>query len=162
MSNANSGKKKWKPKRLYGVWSAMIRRCENPNAKRYHDYGGRGIKMCHEWRNSFSSFETWALKNGYDETAPQGVCTIDRIYNDGDYCPENCRFVSNKRQCNNKRNNRVITCDGETRTLQEWAEFLGVQDCILRDRIFKLGWSTDRALKTPVRHCKRTKYRAVI
>lgn len=77
-------------------------------------------------------------------------------------CPENCRWTTYKVQSNNRRNNRVLVCDGESHTLQEWAELLGIQDCILRDRIFKLGWDEETALKTPVRHCKRTKYRTVI
>lgn len=151
-----------KPKRLYGVWAAIVQRCENPNAKSYKNYGGRGIKMCRQWRNDFSAFEGWAISAGYDEHAPQGVCTIDRIDNNGDYCPENCRWTTYKVQSNNRRNNRVLVCDGESHTLQEWAELLGIQDCILRDRIFKLGWDEETALKTPVRHCKRTKYRTVI
>lgn len=151
-----------KPKRLYSVWWAMIQRCEKPNSRRYADYGGRGVKVCPAWRNSFFSFEDWAMESGYDEDAPRGFCTLDRIDNDGDYCPENCRWATNKEQCNNKRNNRVLTCDGQSKTIQGWAEFLGIQDCILRDRIFKLGWDAEKAIKTPVRHCKRTKYRAVV
>lgn len=150
MKQGTSGTRK--SKRLYGVWAAIIQRCENPNAKRYSDYGGRGIKICSDWRNSFSSFEKWAFESGYDEKAPQGVCTIDRIDNDGNYCPENCRWVTNKEQCNNKRNNRVLTCDGESHTIQEWAGILGIQDGILRDRLFKLGWSVEKAIKTPVWH----------
>lgn len=148
--------------RLYRVWASIVQRCENKNSPRYADYGGRGIKMCDAWRNDFEQFKSWAINNGYDETAPRGFCTIDRVDNDGDYCPENCRWVTMKEQCNNKRNNRVLTCDGETHTLQEWAEQIGMQDFVLRDRIFKLGWSVEEAIKTPVRHFYKGKRKAVV
>lgn len=90
--------------RLYGVWHGMKARCNNPNNKRYSQYGGRGIKLCSEWNDDYSAFRTWALKNGYDPNAPKGKCTIDRINNDLGYSPENCRWITNDEQQKNKRN----------------------------------------------------------
>ena len=91
--------------RLYAIWDAMINRCKSPKHKAYHRYGGRGIKVCDEWQD-FTVFRQWALQNGYDENAPRGTCTIDRTDNDGNYCPENCRWVDFKIQANNKCNSK--------------------------------------------------------
>ena len=92
--------------RLYTVWVSMKARCNNENAKNYPNYGGRGISICSEWECSFEAFRDWALLAGYDISAPYGMCTLDRIDVNGDYCPENCRWVDMKAQQNNRRNNR--------------------------------------------------------
>ena len=89
--------------RLYSVWNTMKYRCENKNAKEYKYYGGRGITVCDEWRNSFEAFYNWAINNGYDSTQKRGVCTIDRINVNGNYEPSNCRWVNMKVQRNNQR-----------------------------------------------------------
>jgi hypothetical protein len=89
--------------RLYNVWNGMKTRCINPNAKSYRAYGGRGITVCDEWLHNFPAFQEWAITHGYDETAPFGECTIDRIDVNGNYEPSNCRWVSMEVQQTNKR-----------------------------------------------------------
>lgn len=92
----------WKD-RLYAVWKAMLTRCFSKACKSYSDYGDRGITVCDEWI-VYVNFKEWAMANGYDPDAPLGQCTIDRIDVNGNYCPENCRWVSMEVQCKNKRN----------------------------------------------------------
>lgn len=88
--------------KLYWVWSAMVQRCTNPNNKSYHNYGGRGIKVCDEWLGKSENFLEWARKNGYKEGLD-----LDRKDNDGDYCPENCRFVKRPLSMQNRRTQKT-------------------------------------------------------
>ena len=92
--------------RLYEVWCAMIKRCENPNDNGYKYYGGRGISVANEWHD-YSNFKEWAEKSGYDENAKRLDCTIDRIDVDGNYEPSNCRWTDWKVQMNNTRRNKA-------------------------------------------------------
>lgn len=135
--------------RLYRIWRGMRQRCNNPKHKYYKNYGGRGILVCSEW-DSFEAFHDWADCNGYDESAPSGNCTLDRIDSDGNYCPVNCRFVSMKEQQNNKTNNLNITIDGQTKTLSEWVEEYGINYFTVYNRLER-GWDPELAVTTPVR-----------
>lgn len=137
--------------RLYAIWNNMRERCRNPKTKEYPYYGGRGIKVCDEWLNNFQAFYDWAMVNGYDETAPRGQCTIDRIDNDGNYCPENCRWTTAKVQANNTRRTRFIELDGERHSVTEWARRLGINQSTISMRLNKYGWSAEKALRTEVR-----------
>ena len=131
--------------RIYKEWRSMIDRCENKSWKHYHNYGGRGISVCKEWRDSFNTFYEWAISNGYNDSL-----TLDRVNVNGNYEPSNCRWATNKEQANNKRNSRYLTFNGKTQTLQQWADELEVDSRTLRSRIDKYGWTAEKALATPV------------
>lgn len=112
--------------RLFAVWDSMKRRCENPNDKAYHNYGGRGIKVCDEWKD-FAVFRDWAMSTGYNEDAKRGECTLERIDSNGMYSPDNCKWCSMKEQSRNKRNTIYVEYNGTTKSLVEWAEITGVK-----------------------------------
>ena len=116
--------------KIYNVWNNIRQRCNNPNVKCYSRYGGRGIKVCNEWQNDFLTFYEWAIQNGYKE----GL-SIDRIDNNGNYEPCNCRWVDNKTQSNNRRSNHFITYNGETHTVAEWSRKTGIKSTTLFERI---------------------------
>ena len=107
--------------RLYNIWGGMKKRCYNPAHKFYTRYGGRGITVCDEWKDNFEAFEAWAVANGYADNL-----TIDRIDNDGNYCPENCRFATQTEQVRNRSISRVATINGTTKSLIEWANDCGI------------------------------------
>lgn len=142
--------------RLFRIWSHMKSRCYNSNSTNFSDYGGRGIAICEEWKLDFASFHEWAMDNGYDENAPRGKCTLDRIDVNGDYCPENCRWVDAKKQANNRRNNSVIAFNGETHTISEWADAIGMSEETLLKRLKSDNYTVERALTEPLN--KRGKY----
>ena len=132
--------------RLYETWSGMKKRCYNPYSKSFSAYGGRGIAVCDEWKDDFQAFYDWAMANGYADDL-----TIDRIDVNGNYSPENCRWVDKLTQANNCRTNHYLTFNGKTQSIAEWARELGVSDSLIRQRIVKLGWSVERALTEPSR-----------
>lgn len=133
-------KHNWYGTRLYKAWQSMKMRCTNPNNHNYENYGGRGIKLCEEWRE-FTPFKEWALNNGYDDTL-----TIDRIDVNGNYEPSNCRWTTIAVQNNNKRNNRFVTYNGRTQTVSQWAEELNINRDTIYTRLNR-GWSEERALQ---------------
>ena len=132
--------------RLYAVWCAIKQRCMNENSKHYNKYGGRGITICDEWTNDFSLFKEWANLTGYDEHAPRGECTIDRIDNNKGYYPDNCRWVNQETQMNNVSYNRYITYQGVQYTLSELAKAHNIDAAKLRQRIDRYGYSVEKAL----------------
>lgn len=140
-----SGKHHETRTRLYSIWCGMKNRTsEKADERHKKDYYDRGIRICDEWKNSYESFRDWALANGYADDL-----TIDREDNDGDYCPENCRWVAAKEQANNRRSNRDYTFYGKTQNITQWARELKISEDMLRERLVVLGWSIEDALLTP-------------
>ena len=115
---------------IYYVWQNMKARCVNPNNQEYHRYGGRGIQVCNEWKDSFPMFYKWAIENGYQE----GL-TLDRIDNDKGYFPGNCRWATWTEQSRNKCQNRMLTYNGKTQCITDWAAELGVSFKCIAKRI---------------------------
>lgn len=135
--------------RLYSVWHGMKQRCLNPNVEEYKNYGGRGIKICPEWMD-FETFYQWAISNGFIESSPKGQNTIDRIDVNGNYEPLNCRFVNMSVQSNNTRRNKLLTYQGRTQTISQWANEIGINRRTLEARIVDYHWSVEKALTYPV------------
>lgn len=107
--------------RIYHIWIGLRNRCNKKTDIRHSNYGGRGIKVCKEWDESFESFYNWAIENGYSKDL-----TIDRIDVNGNYEPSNCRWVDIKTQCNNRRTNINITIGNTTKTLMQWCEIFNL------------------------------------
>ncbi len=128
--------------RLYNIWVGMKQRCRDVNSPDYERYGGRGIAVCNEWKDDYLKFREWAMSNGYKDTL-----TIDRIDNDGNYCPDNCRWITVATQNNNTSQNTYITHNNKTRNLSEWAKILGINYKTLRSRLYR-GWSFERIAAT--------------
>lgn len=126
--------------RLYNTWGHMRARCYNPHDKRYASYGGRGITVCDEWKNSFEAFRDWALSTGYNDSL-----TIDRIDVNGNYCPENCRWANELQQSNNRRSNRMIEYKGQVYTAAELARKVGISYMVMMARLQK-GYSIEEAV----------------
>ena len=135
--------------RIFKIWFKMIQRCNNPNLKKYELWGGRGIKVCKEWEEDFLNFYNWAISNGYKDNL-----SIDRIDNNGNYEPLNCRWATAKEQARNTRTNVNLIYNGETHCISEWAEITGIKVGTIRYRIRVAKWSVEEALTIPV-GCKR-------
>lgn len=119
-------KYKYTSKRLYSVYKGMMDRCYDVDHREYHNYGGRGIEVCEDWKSDYDAFADWAFKSGYDENAKYGECTLDRENVDKSYSPENCRWITNQAQQNNRRDCIYATYKGETHTCMEWSKILGM------------------------------------
>lgn len=138
--------------RLYSIWKAMRRRCQNPNADTYRNYGARGITVCEEWSNHFESFYEWAMLNGYFEDLE-----IDRIDVNGNYEPSNCRWATDKEQSINKRNSRNLTINGVTKHISEWSKETGVPIITIWKRFKRYGSSELLFVKNMVRSTEEHK-----
>lgn len=125
--------KKTENLKLYGVWANMQQRCLNHKNKDYKYYGARGIKICDKWISDFRYFYEWAISNGYKD----GL-TIERIDVNGNYEPSNCKWIPFKEQSKNKRNNVMITYEGETHCLNEWSRIKKISKDVLRYRLKRL------------------------
>lgn len=126
--------------RLFRIWAKIEERCYSPQSKAYRYYGGRGIKVCDEWRNDFQSFYDWAMANGYKEDL-----TIDRIDVNGNYEPNNCRWATMQQQQNNRRNNRVFIIENQRYTLAQLSREYNINSVTLSNRL-KRGLSLEEAL----------------
>lgn len=127
----------------YRSWMNIRRRCLNKNAHEYSKYGGRGIRICDRWKE----FDAFLDDMG---ERPSLLHSIDRIDPDGDYTPENCRWANPKEQGRNRRNNRMLTHNGETLCLSEWAERVGFSVQALRSRLDVCGYTVEEALTLPL------------
>lgn len=142
--------------RLNNIFRNMKRRCYGSYSISYKNYGARGIKLCNEWNNreivhlkgrghctkGYLAFKTWSLINGYADNL-----TIDRIDVNGDYSPENCRWITMKKQNNNKRVNHLITYKGKTQTMKQWSEELNIKYSTLDNRLNTHKMSVEKALE---------------
>lgn len=133
--------------KLYKTYWAMLNRCYNNKLKSYYRYGGRGIKVCDEWKNDFLSFKKWALNNGYSEDL-----TLDRKNNDGNYEPHNCRWTTIRVQSNNRSTNHKVTINGETKGITEWCKIYKIPLSTVLNRLSR-GWNEQDAI------CTETKLR---
>ena len=129
-------------KGAYNSWANAKRRCNNPKNPRYHQYGGRGIKVCSRW----DTFEQFLADMGERPTSKH---SLDRINVDGDYSPENCRWATNVEQCNNTRRNVYLVLDGKRKTAADWSRSYGINYMAIAGRI-KLGWTVRDTLTVPV------------
>ena len=126
--------------RLYTIWGDMKNRCTYKGAINWHLYGGRGISVCEEWKNDFANFRDWAIANGYSDELQ-----LDRIDNNGNYEPGNCKWSNRSEQGNNRRTCKYITINGETKTVSEWCRINGVNRSAAYNRIAR-GWDAEKAV----------------
>jgi hypothetical protein len=120
----------------------MLFRCQNPSAKGYENYGGRGISVCERWKDFTAFYE--------DMGDPPSGTSIDRIDNNGNYEPSNCRWATVTEQARNRRTNKILSFRGKDKCIAEWAECLGLTVNAIRNRL-RVGWSVEQTLSTPLR-----------
>lgn len=138
-----------KRERLYGIWQSMKTRCNNPNRKHSHRYVGRGISVCEEWANNYIAFKSWAESNGYADDL-----SLDRIDNDGNYEPSNCRWATDKEQANNTSRNKFYFYKGEMVSLEKLSEISGLSMTTIYGRLHK-GYTAEDAISNReyIRRC---------
>lgn len=124
--------------KIYHIYYNMKARCYNKNTPKYKDWGARGIVICDEWKHDFEAFYNWAMDNGYRDDL-----SLDRIDVNGNYEPDNCRWVTMKQQARNTRRNKCYTINGKTHCLSEWCEILGLNHDTIRMRLHR-GWSIEK------------------
>lgn len=137
--------------KLYRHWMSMIYRCYNPKNNAYKWYGARGIRVCDEWR-TYEGFRAWVAN-----TCPDVTYTVERIDVNGDYCPENCTWIPNSKQANNRRTSVIVEHNGIKKNLTEWCDELGLDYKLIHNRIHKLKWDFEKAIYTPVDKSKSNK-----
>ena len=130
--------------RLYRIYRDMKNRCNGLKKRDKANYYDRGITVCDEWK-TFEAFRDWALANGYRDDL-----TIDRIDNDKGYSPNNCRWATRVEQNRNTRQNHYITYNGETHTMREWADILGIKYATLKSRLDSYNWTVEEAFNTRI------------
>ena len=138
-------------KKIYLAWNNMMIRCNQVNHKQYDDYGGRGIKICEEWQD-FEDFYIWSIENGHAMNLG-----LDRIDNDGNYEPSNCKWSTRLEQQKNRRYNHYITIDEETKSALEWCEIYNLNYNTFSNRHNNLGWDMVKSITTPVMVRKKPK-----
>lgn len=127
--------------RIYRIWNGMKSRCYNQSHPKYPRYGARGIKICDKWLNDLNAFYEWAISNGYADNL-----TIDRIDNNGNYCPENCRWTTNEEQCNNRGHHILLEINGEIKTIAQWAKESGLRYRTIHAR-YNRGWNGESLIR---------------
>lgn len=132
-------------RRLHWVWVAMKSRCQQPAHKDFPNYGARGISVCADWQD-FAAFFQWAQASGYTPGK-----TIERIDVNGDYCPDNCKWIDNRLQPRNRTNTHLFTMNGITQDIRAWSEQSGIPYYALRARLLNYKWPIERATSEPVR-----------
>lgn len=136
--------------RTYTIWQGMRNRCNDENYKNYNNYGGRGIRVCDRWMESFENF--------YEDMGNRpNEMSLDRKDVNGNYCKENCKWSTSKEQNNNRRNNHYIEYKGEIKTIQQWADEFNLKYKTLYDRITKMKWTIEKSINHPMKKHKKTK-----
>jgi len=140
-------------KEIHRRWQVMRRRCYDPDFNVYRYYGGKGIGICKEWRTNYLAFQSWALENGW-----KPGLTIDRINSSKGYSPDNCRWATMREQAMNRPTfNVLVTVNGVTKSITEWADYLGIDRTTITCRVSKYGWNPVKAVTEPVNRTRKGK-----
>lgn len=141
--------------RIYRIWQNMMDRCVNKSRHNYYLYGGNGISVCDEWKDDFVEFYNWSIENGYSDEL-----SIDRIDSKGNYEPNNCRWVNDEIQANNKKSTIMIDYKGEVKNLTEWCKEFELEYNTI-NRLMKRGLTFEQAMNKP-KHMRIEKYKKIL